>query len=348
MAPAMDVKAERGGITAGEAPVIAEKIEVSQTGADVSLWGMLLLSMLCGVPGMWLAVLQDGDATGWAALLPTVGILFGIVLAIIGMFAGLILWFALEQRWLAFRGIKLFSAVAPVRIDGAGIWVEGLGLSSWLDVLDYEGIPDSDSAMIVRTRGFGGLMIKMPCDVLLPVLDHYLLQAREQEQTKVREGMAENFQFKALVFHWPRFMAWMVAGYALSAALGIAVLVAKPDAGFLKGMVVLCVLVPMIAWLIWAIPLGQLSTFSSRRVRAFALEGAMLSSTDGRWQIDLKTADVRYRSASGIGYEFEFVSIRPAHGPRLDLLPAAPEMHLLLSQLNGLGVLADGLDARFN
>lgn len=318
------------------APSYAATIKVSQAGPGLCLTGLLGLSMLCAVPGFWLAVQFDADATGWRALSASAGMFAGIALAMVGMVAGMIFWFVLEQRYLRWRGVTLFSATTPVRADARGLTVEGLGVCAWGDVLSHEGIPDSGSALIVHTRPYGRLLVEAELEALLPVLDHHLEAARESGLRAARADAA--LRFRALVFHWPRFLLWIAAGYLLGGAAVLGLLYNAQNAGFFKTLVGLALLPAMSAWLIWTIPFWQLSLFSPGRTRAFELRGAALQSSDGAWRIDLREARVRYRVASGIGYRLEFFSIRPARGKRLDLVLEAPERTALLGALNALGL----------
>jgi len=318
-------------------PSFAANVKVSQAGPGISLAGMLGFSLLGGIPGFWLAVQFDGDATGWRAVYASAGFFAGIALSMVGLLAGLMGWFVLEQRYLRWRGIKLFSATAPLTLDQRGLSVEGLGACTWRDVLSYEGVPDSDSALIVHTRPYGRLLIEAATDLLVPVLDHHLEAARESDLREAGAGAV--LHFKALVFHWPRFLAWIIAGYLLAGAVGIGLLFNASDAGWFKTMVALALLLPLSAWLVWSIPFWQVTHFSPGRMRAFELEGHTLQSSDGAWRIDLRDARARYRSASGIGYELEFVSVRPGSGKRLDLLLEAPERAALLAALEEAGTI---------
>lgn len=142
---------ETAGAGSAPAPRFAGRIQVDQTASGLALSGFLATGMLGGVPDFTLGALAlgaDPDATGWCALVSTLGMLGGLVLAIVGMFAGMLYWFVHEQRWLAWRGKLPFSAVARVEIDERGLAVEGLRQLGWGEVLNWEGVPDSDSALI--------------------------------------------------------------------------------------------------------------------------------------------------------------------------------------------------------
>jgi len=319
------------------APHFAGRIQVDQTGSGLAITGFLATGMLGGVPGFALATLADPDASGWRALLSTVGMLGGVVLAIVGMLAGMMFWFVLEHRWLIWRGKLPFSAVAQVEIDERGLTVDGLGHLGWGEVLSWEGIPDSDSALIVHTQRYGGLLLRAATDELIPPLEYYLAVANGETS---EAGGATVWRFTAQVFSWPRFMLWILAGYAAAFGVAAVLIVAGPDGQPFKTLLALIVLMPMCAWLVWSLVFWRLSLFGSRYVRAFELRGPVLHMGDGSWQADLRTSRVRHRTASGIGYTLSFLTVRPARGRRLDLLTDIPEHEALLRHLIALGLLS--------
>ncbi|WP_345534863.1 hypothetical protein [Viridibacterium curvum] len=57
-------------------------------------------------------------------------------------------------------------------------------------------------------------------------------------------------------------------------------------------------------------------------MRSFYLDGPILHSADGQLEIDLRAARCQARRASGIGFDFEYICVRPARGRRLDLIAA--------------------------
>lgn len=321
-------------------PVFSARIEVAQTASGLSIIGLLAMGMLGGVPGFALAVLVDKEATGWRALASALGSLGGIVLAIVGMLAGMVFWFLLEHRWQARRGKLPFSALAQVDIDARGLVVDGLGQVAWGEVLSWEGIPDSESALIVHTQPFGGLLLHAATDELVPLLAYYLASSSAEAVEKAKEASGEGvFHFKAQIFSWPRFLAWIIAGYV--AALGVAVflIVAGPAGHPFKMLVALSVLMPLCAWLVWSTAFSRLSLFGNRFVRAFDIRGYVLEMGDGSWRADLKNSQVHDRTTRGIGYELNFISVRPEQGARLDLLIELPEHAALLEHLRALAVL---------
>lgn len=321
-------------------PVFSRAIQVTQPDTS-GLWPILLLcaaySALMFAAGAWLL---DPDATGWYIALNMVAMLALMVLWLAGLLVVVGAWLRAEARWLpsARRRSKPFNENTQVDIGEDGFSVQGLGHIDWIDVLAIEGIPDSDNYLIVHTRPFKKLMLTAPVEELAPAINHYLALRSRAEATT---AMASRLQSRAMVFCWRCFLAWIWVGYALAGAAGIALLLNASDAGFLKTMVGLCVLMPLIAWLVWAIPISQISTFSHSKVRAFELDGARLRSIDGEWQFDLLRDRVSRRRASGIGYEFTFLAIRPVSGKGLDLiLEGGADQEALLDALVDRGLLA--------
>jgi hypothetical protein len=318
-------------------PVFSRKIPVTQT--DTSGIGMIVLlctaySVLMTWAGTWL---YDEDATGWRIALGLIGMLALIALWLVGLVVVSYAWIWVEEHWLqsARSRPKLFSQSTQIDIDGRGLSIQGLGHVDWIDVLAIEGIPDSDNYLLVHTRPFNKLMLTAPVDELAPVINHYL--ALRSSAKAIPTGP---LQSRAIVFCSRCFLAWIWAGYALAAAAGVALFLNAPDVGFLKTVVALCVLMPMIAWLVWAIPFSQISIFSRSRVRAFELDNTRLRSTDGEWHVDLLQARVSHRHARGIGYEFDFLAIRPKAGKNLDLLlEGGADQEALLDVLSERGLL---------
>jgi len=318
-------------------PVFSRKIPVTQMDAR----GIGAIVVLCTAYSflmvMGSAWLFDEDATGWHAVLSTVGLLVLIAVWMVGLLVVAAAWIWVEERWLASvkRRPKAFSGSAQVDIGENGLSVQGLGHVGWIDVLTIEGIPDSDNYLVVHTRPFAKLMLTAPVDELAPVINHYLAL-----KSGAGSMPAGTLQSRAIVFCWRCFVAWIAAGYVLAAAVGVALVVYAPDVGFLKTVVALCVLMPMIAWLVWAIPFAQIGILSHSRVRAFELDGTQLRSIDGTWHADLLEARVSHRHASGLGYEFDFLAIRPKAGKNLDLLlEGGADQEALLAALRERGVL---------
>lgn len=318
-------------------PAFSRRIQVTQFDG-ATIWPMLgvcaLYSVLIFAATAWVV---DMEATGWYIALGMVSWLALFALWLVGLVFVVRGWIWIETHWLrSGKGRpKAFDATAQVDVGEDGFSVEGLGRVEWIDVLTIEGIPDSDSYLIVHTRPFKKLMLAAPVDELAPVVNHYLELTSSGKATPTGKR-----QSRAMVFCWRCFLVWIWAGYALAGAAGIALLSNASDAGFLKTVVGLCVLVPLTAWLVWAIPLAQVSTFAASRVRAFELDGRRLRSTDGDWHADLLQARVSHRRVSGLGYEFTFLAIRPKSGKRLDLLlEGSADQQALLDALVERGVL---------
>jgi hypothetical protein len=72
-----------------------------------------------------------------------------------------------------------------------------------------------------------------------------------------------------------------------------------------------------VAYLVWAIPFGQLSTFASGRVRIVTIQDGWLRNADGTVHIELAPARGRCVKARGIGYDFYFVELKPRRGRTL-------------------------------
>ncbi|MDH6166757.1 hypothetical protein M2282_001904 [Variovorax boronicumulans] len=319
------------------APVFSQRIQVTQPDAS-GIWPILLLcaayTALIFVGAAWLI---DPDATGWYIALGMVAMIGLFAAWLVGLVFVVRAWIWVETHWLrlAKSRPKLFNEKTLVDIGEEGFSVQGLGCVEWIDVLSLEGIPDSDNYLIVHTRPFKKLMLTAPVDELVPVFNHYL--AQRSNAGAMPKGI---LQSRAMLFCWRCFLAWVWAGYALAGAAGIAMLLHAPDVGFLKTVVALCVLLPMIAWLVWAIPFSRISTFSHSRVRAFQLDNTQLRSIDGDWQIDLRQARVSHRRAKGLGYEFDFLAIRPKAGKSLDLLlEGGADQEALLDALSERGLL---------
>lgn len=64
--------------------------------------------------------------------------------------------------------------MARVEIDERGLAVEGLGQLGWGEVLNWEGVTDSDLALIVHTQRHGGLLLRAAVDDMIPFLAYFL------------------------------------------------------------------------------------------------------------------------------------------------------------------------------
>lgn len=318
-------------------PVFSRRIQVTQmdaTGIGAIIFLCLAYSMLLMGAAVWLI---DMDATGWYILLTMIAAVALFVLWLAGLVGVVNAWIWIEENWLPSTKGRPdpFNATTQVDIGENGLSVQGLGHVDWIDVLSIEGVPDSDNYLIVHTRPFRKLLLTTEVDALAPVINHYL-ELRGSSKT----ALAGALQTRAIVFCWRCFLAWIWAGYVLAGTMGLAILLTASNASLFKTMVALCVLVPLVAWLVWAIPFSRISLFSHSRVRAFEFNNTRLRSIDGAWHIDLQKARVSHRQVSGIGYEFDFLSIRSKVGQNLDLLlDGSSDQRELLSVLRQRGLL---------
>jgi len=310
-------------------PDFSRRISVYQRGGNSGLGVVTLFSMLgvaaVGVPAYPLL----REHTGWLVVLLMLGM-------IIGMLVGFALLMWADMRWRRFRGLApRFMQTAQVAINAAGIAVAGLGLVAWRDVLALEGIPDCEFALMVHTRQFEKLMLDAPVEDLTPVLSHYMdQQALQPDPDEARCKAAGIIRCRAVVFHWPLFMAWIWAGYLLSGALGIAMWVATNNAGGARNLLILVVVVPpIVAWLVWAIPFTRLGMFSPCRAHWFELDGAHLHSTDGTWDFDVGQTTVIHRRSKGVSFDLDFLSLRPATGRGIDLLFEGEDARFMLDAI---------------
>lgn len=327
-----------------DSPVVPPRfvgyIAVTQSGPARRVLLILLISMLCTVPFFAVPMsLIDHEATGWMGLIAAFGVMSSAVLGLAAMCGGFILGALIENWWDRRRKVTRFDATTQVQVDAEGFAVEGLGTMTWAEVLAVEGIPDSESAFVVHTALFGRLLLQASVSSVAPVFRHYLVQHAEAQRVAAWQSRGGQHNFKALVFNWPRFVAWILAGYLVGAAIAVALIFAGDRP--LVGLLVAMLLAPASAWLVWSIPFWQLTTFSASRMRAFQLQGYVLSSADGRWRIDLRAARVRYRNSRGVGYELNFISIRPEQGRRLDLVPDDQDLDSLVFRLKELGVISE-------
>ena len=315
-------------------PVFSRRIQVAQMeGGAGGMWVLLLVCILLMAPplaaGAWL--IEREDVVG------VLGVWLSIALTLVVCLVSLLVWAWLDTRWRTWRGKPaLFSAMTQVDIDERGLAVQTLGHIEWIDVLAIEGIPDSSSYLVVHTRTFQKLMMSAPVDELAEVISHYLAKKNVPTVAAARSPV---LQLRAVVFRWPRFIAWIWAGYAVAGVVGLVLLQHANDAGFFKTLVALGVLLPLSAWLVWMIPLAQLDVLAPSRVRAFELEDAALRSTDDAVRIDLRRARIDLRSVSGLGYDFSFFRVRPEKGPRLDLILGDDDRRALLDVLEQRGLM---------
>lgn len=295
-------------------PDFSRKIPVMQDSAGGGCI-MIIGAVIMGgagifIPAVWLA----GDFS-WSAMAFCFACFLG------GTILGLALGSWVENCLRRLRGLAPpFYASTQVDIDAAGVSVEGIGVVAWRDVLAIEAIPDSDSALLVHTRQHEKLMLSAPTEELIPLISHYMDQFLKGDSEGVQNKSEGIIRCRVVVFHWPRFMVWVWAGYLLSGALSIAMIAASPYADFLKNLILIVVLMPVFPWLVWAVPFARLGLFASSRVRVFELDGAHLRSTDGTWDFDLNEVTVIDRHSKGIGFDLQVLSFRPSTGRGVDIL----------------------------
>lgn len=307
-----------------EEPTFSRTVTVSQDqsndimGLSIVLGGSMGLSL----PMYWW-VTRSGELSGWAV--------FGLVVwSFVALILSMLMLWVIETYMRRLRGLPpLFRASCQVEIGPNGLSIDGLGHLSWAEVLAPELIPDSDSYLVVHTRSHHRLLMSAPVDELLPVIRHYI--SRHQEAQRQNTATTPVFEFRAVVFRWTSFRAWIWLGYLLAGAVAWVLLWHAPEKGLGKLIVGLCILVPMVAGLVWAIPLAQLSLFAASRTQYFRLEGTQLVTGLEHRTIDMSTARVTEQLASGIGFNFCFVSIRPAQGSRLDLRLSLEDQRQLMN-----------------
>lgn len=253
----------------------------------------------------------------------------GIVLLIFGVFAALFLWVFIEMQRSKGKTKNDFHSTTQVSMNETGITIEKLGELSWHQVLSLELIPDCDNGLIVHTSTLGRLMFGANDDDLIPLINHYL-EATRIENLHLSKTSEGSYHFKAVVFHWPRFFAWILAGYL--AAIAIIYVALTADKEFFKTLTGLVVMVPFSTLLVWSIPFGKLSYFQSHRTKAFELIKTKLFDGNGS-SIDLSSSRIHRQEKSGIGYSLKFLSIIPKTGNRLDLLLGESEIQVILDKL---------------
>ena len=326
-----------------QTPQFDQRTHVSLVGdAGGGFNGMLVAGAIGGLPGWVLGVMAlNADAvpsSWWSSLALTLGVIGGCVLAIVGMLGGLVICFVLEQRWATWRGKPSFTGNTRVRVDEGGLLIEALGLNAWSDVLGWEAVPDSGHYLVVHTQRFGSMLLSAPVAPLVEALAHHHAAARIKAANEASDVFGQpDFDFTALVFSWPRFRAWIWAGYLLASALALALLLGGADHGAFKTLVGITLVCPLVAWLVWMIPMSRFGVLAGRAMRAFRLKGHRLETRDG-WQADLHQSRVMVQARAGIGYDLSFITVVPRGGRRLDVVVAEPERSTLIAQMQAAGV----------
>lgn len=319
-----------------QATHFSANMQVNQMPKNLSFVRFIALGLLCGAPGFWLGFLIiDNEQDGWLISLQMLGFIGCIALTIVGIFLGFILCFMFEDYRDKIRGIpKPFSKETLVTIDENGLYIKSLGLAKWSDVLSLEGVPDADHLLIVYTTPYGKLMLYHDAHTLATAPNDHINQNRAAILDGAQSKSSSAFEFKAVVFHWPIFYTWILSGYLFAIAIVIGLFVLKPDAGFFKLAISILVLAPACAWLVWTIPLWQLSLFAGKRTKTFELSQDRLTSKDGKIDIDLHRSKVKLHHKNGIGYVLDFMTVKPQNGRRLDVLVYEEEMTVLQKNFN--------------
>ena len=239
-------------------------------------------------------------------------IAFGFIPSAILMFlVGALIPFYVRERLAPGRD---FSGNSQVRIDANGIEIIGLGTATWGNVLSYDGIPDSESTILIHTINLRTLLLTDTAanisGQILPALRAYLDGERSVDCVSGVEEM-----FRIIPFHWRRFQLQIVAGYVIGAGVGIAGAITGPTP--LKSLGSLIIFPPMLAYLVWMFPFWGLSFGSAKRVTVVSIKAGRLVSMDGKLDVDLAQAAINVKMVSGIGYQFEMVSLTHKNSGKL-------------------------------
>jgi hypothetical protein len=323
-------------------PRFDRRIHVGHVDGSGGIGGMLVASAIGSLPGLGLfATMRNADpaqSSWWHSVATTLGVIGAVVLALIGVCVGLFVYYLLEQRWMTWRGKRSFTGDTRVRVDEDGLLIEALGLNVWAEVLGWEGVPDSDHYLVVHTQRFGSMLLSAPVAPLVKALAHHQAAARIKAVADASDVFGQpDFDFTALVFSWPRFRTWIWAGYLLAVALALALLSGAADHGAFKTLVGIALACPLVAWLVWMIPMSRFGVLAGRALRAFRLKGHRLETRDG-WQADLHQSRVIVQARAGIGYDLSFITIVPHDGRRQDVVVAEPERSALIAQMQAAGV----------
>jgi hypothetical protein len=316
-------------------------IKAEQVGEDLNVVGFLAVAMIGGMPGLWLMFVSVDDPNkqlhGLLGFLSVLGFFGGLALVLIGFVLGMILWFKVEDYVRKVKGLSApFNQTTLVTIDENGLNIKGLGLSQWPNVLSIEYVPDASYVLFVHTTAFGKVMLHHDADTLAEVLNFYLSQSSAAAISNAQSSKSSAFEFRAVIFHWPTYFTWILAGYLVGMAVVIGLPMFNADKGFFKNMVGMLVCAPIFAYMIWTIPFWKLSFFAGKRTKAFDLTQDSLSSKDRLIDIDLHSAKISFHRKTGIGYALDFMSIKPQKGKRLDLLVQEEEMAILRNKFNEL------------
>jgi hypothetical protein len=321
-----------------EPKYFSARIKAEQVGEDLNIFGFLSFMMICGVPGFWLAIMSLDNTEqvhGWLAFIYALGLFGGFAVALVGFVVGAILWFMLEDYFRKAKGLTApFNQYTVVSIDENGLNIKDLGLTKWPNVLRLEGVPDAEYALFVHTTSFGKLLLHHDANTLAAVLNFHSSQNRTAVISDALSSKDAAFEFKAVIFHWPKFFTWILAAYLIAIAIAVGLPIFNPHAGFFKNMVAIFVLAPLCWMLVWTIPMWQISLFAGKRTKAFDLTQDRLTSKDRIIGIDLRSAKISFHHKTGIGYVLDFIAVKPQKGKRIDLLVDEEEMAILRKKLN--------------
>jgi len=305
-----------------ENPSWHEIVEVDQLGSNLGFVFAMGIAAVCTAPLGYVLMRLDVKGSLSLLLVPLL-----VLLMLVSITAGLCVGVWLVSKWEK----PNFSQTTAVTVDAQGMTVEGLGKSPWADILSIERIPGSYWKLMVHTRQLGRISLSMDTATAFPVFDFYLNQL--QHLDGVMQGIDASTPIFALyVFSRWRFRLWINLGYLAGAAAVVAMFISTSSDG-LNWLVATGLLGLLVPFLVWFLPLTHLSATPAKHVRAFTVRGGRLQSTDGQWDIDLKTADINSHRAHGIEFDFEVVSICSPGSKRLDVGLPVEELTPFLDSL---------------
>lgn len=269
----------------------------------------------------YLNIDPDAPVTWWGfpAMLLMVAVFLVVMIASFAL--GWWLWEKLFPKQTGYYGETHWYAGPD------GLHIDLVCQLPWSHVLATEPIPDDDTHMLIHSVGHGTLMLDLGSatewEAMHQLIHHYLAASKT-------DGMI----FRAQVFHWPRFFCWILAGYILPAVM-LYYALPENNKGFLGVLAIIFVVAPILAWLIWSIPTSfDLGIMGGRKMRAFRCVGHTLYCLEDQRVIDLHAVRIKHRWAWwGGGPKFDFVSVLPKAGKRLDLIPEDGDAQALYNML---------------
>lgn len=272
------------------------------------IWLAIGLGSVFAIATMWLGIsLFEASSSGQ----PGLGVL---TLALIMFLVGVGVPFYIQER---ISPSKYFSGDSQTRINSEGISIAQLGTAPWPSVLSLEGIPDSDSAIIVHTSNLGKLLLR---DTRSNMLEHILpaLQSHLHKNISVDFDSETEMIFRVIPFNLTSFRIQIASGYVLGGIAGIAGAIG--GSSILKSLVAFFIFPIMIAYLIWMFPIWNLSFGCAKKVTALRIRDGRLVSVDGKMSIELKNVTAIARVASGIGYSFNYITLKLQNGAKLHFM----------------------------